>query len=164
MGARAPLCCDGDMNDVGAPCDAASSAWASGGRGEPGEDLLETLGALPPEQRTEAVHSVLLRVWETPSVLLSEISPTQAITAVAVVAASLPMSYGRGWRDVRLAAAALPYASGRLVGWALCALDVLVGRDPESVPLELHVSDGEAAGELLDDMRDVLIDGIRLIR
>ena len=40
---------------------------------------------------------------------------------------------------------------------------VLVGRDPESVPLELHVSDGEAAGRLLDDLRDVLIDGLRRI-
>ena len=125
--------------------------------------LLDSLSELPAEQRVQAVHAVLLRVWETPSVLLTEISPTQAITAVAVVAASLPASYGRIWRDDRLAAAALPRVSGGLVGRALCALDVLVGRDPESVPLELFVTDGEAAGELLDDLRDVLMDGIRRI-
>jgi hypothetical protein len=95
-------------------------------------------------------------------VLLSEITPTQAITAVAVVAASLPEPK-RVWRDERLTAAALPYASGGLVGRALCALDVLVGRDPESVPLELQVSDGDAAGELFDDLRYVLIDGLRRI-
>ena len=145
MEARTPLCCDGDMHDVSAPY------------------LLDSLSELPPEQRAQAVHAVLLRVWETPSVLLSEIPPTQAITAVAVVAASLRGAYGRVWRDERLAAAALPYVSGGLVGRALCALDVLVGRDPESVPLELHVSDGEAAGQLLDDLRDVLIDGLRRI-
>jgi hypothetical protein len=145
MEAAQPLCCDGDMNHASAPY------------------LLDSLSELPPEQRAQAVHSVLLRVWETPSVLLSEIPPTQAITAVAVVAASLPAAYGRVWRDERLAAAALPYVSGALVGRALCALDVLVGRDPESVPLELHVSDGEAAGELLDDLRDVLIEGLRRI-
>jgi hypothetical protein len=125
--------------------------------------LLDSLSDLPAGQRVQAVHAVLLRVWETPSVLLTEISPTQAITAVAVVAASLPASYGRVWRDDRLAAAALPRVSGGLVGRALCALDVLVGRDPESVPLELFVTDGEAAGELLDDLRDVLMDGIRRI-
>jgi len=145
MEAAGPLCCDVDMNDVSAPY------------------LLNSLRELPPEQRARAVHAVLLRVWETPSVLLSEIPPTQAITAVAVVAASLPGAFGRGWRDGRLAATALPYVSGALVGRALCALDVLVGRDPESVPLELHVSDGEAAGELLDDLRNVLIDGLRRI-
>jgi hypothetical protein len=97
-------------------------------------------------------------------VLLREIPPTQAITAVAVVAASLPAAYGRPWLDHRLLSAALPGVSGALVGRALSALDVLVGRDPESVPLELHVSDGEAAQELLDDLRDVLMDGIRLGR
>jgi hypothetical protein len=145
MEAAQPLCCDGDMKHASAPY------------------LLDSLSELPPEQRAQAVHSVLLRVWETPSMLLSEIPPTQAITAVAVVAASVPPSYGRAWRDERLAAAALPYVSGGLVGRALCTLDVLVGRDPESVPLELHVSDGEAAGELLDDLRDVLIDGLRRI-
>jgi hypothetical protein len=123
--------------------------------------LLDSLSELPPEQRRQAVHAVLLRVWETPAVLLREIPPTQAITAVAVVAASLPSAYGRPWLDHRLLAAALPTASGALIGRALCALDVLVGRDPESVPLELHVSDGEAARELLDDLRDVLMDGIR---
>jgi hypothetical protein len=124
--------------------------------------LLDSLSELPPEQRRQAVHAVLLRVWENPAVLLREIPPTQAITAVAVVAASLPSAYGRPWLDHRLLSAALPTVSGALVGRALCALDVLVGRDPESVPLELHVSDGEAARELLDDLRDVLMDGIRL--
>jgi hypothetical protein len=123
--------------------------------------LLDSLAELPPERRRQAVHAVLLRVWETPVVLLGDIPPTQAITAVAVVAASLPGAYGRPWRDDRLAAAALPEVSGALVGRALCALDVLVGRDPESVPLELHVSDGEAARRLLDDLRDVLMEGIR---
>jgi hypothetical protein len=126
--------------------------------------LLDSLSELPPDQRREAVHAVLLRVWETPAVLLREIPPTQAITAVAVVAASLPAAYGRPWLDHRLLSAALPDVSGALVGRALSALDVLVGRDPESVPLELHVSDGEAAQELLDDLRDVLMDGIRLGR
>jgi hypothetical protein len=123
--------------------------------------LLDSLSELPPDQRRQAVHAVLLRVWETPAVLLREIPPTQAITAVAVVAASLPSAHGRPWLDDRLVAAALPDVSGALVGRALCALDVLVGRDPESVPLELHVSDGEAARDLLDDLRDVLMDGIR---
>ena len=52
--------------------------------------------------------------------------------------------------------------SSELAGRALRALDVIVGRDRESVPLELHVSDGDAARELLDDLRDVLMDGIRL--
>jgi hypothetical protein len=36
-----------------------------------------------------------------------------------------------------------------------------VGRDRESVPLELHVTDGEAAGALLEDLRDVLMDALR---
>jgi len=94
-------------------------------------------------------------------VLLDEIPPTQALTAVAVIAAGLPGAYGRPWLDRRLAAAALPRVSGELAGRALCALDVIVGRDRESVPLELHVSDSEAAGALLDDLRDVLMDGIR---
>ena len=126
--------------------------------------LLDTLGELPPIERRQAVLSVLLRVWETPTVLLREIPPTQAITAVAVVAAGLPGAAGRPWLDDRLAAAALPAVTGELAGRALCALDVVVGRDPESVPLELHVSDGAAAGALLDDLRDVLMDGIRTVR
>jgi hypothetical protein len=123
--------------------------------------LLDSLSELPPARRRQAVQAVLLRVWETPVVLLGEIPPTQAIIAVAVVAASLPSAHGRTWLDARLIAAALPEVSGALIGRALCALDVLVGRDPESVPVELHVSDGDAARELLDDLRDVLMDGIR---
>jgi hypothetical protein len=126
--------------------------------------LLDSLGELPPAERRQAVLSVLLRVWETPTVLLRDIPPTQAITAVAVVAAGLPGAVGRPWLDARLAAAALPAVTGELAGRALCALDVVVGRDPESVPLELHVSDGDAARDLLDDLRDVLMDGIRTIR
>ena len=39
---------------------------------------------------------------------------------------------------------------------------MIVGRDVASVPLELHVTDGEAAGALLDDLRDVLMNGLRL--
>ena len=123
--------------------------------------LLDSLSALPPAQRREAVHTVLLRVWETPAVLLREIPPTQAITAVAVVAASLPEAYGRPWLDDRLAAAVLPDVSAELAMRALSALDVVVGRDPESVPLDLHVSDGDAALELLEDLREVLLDSIR---
>jgi hypothetical protein len=118
--------------------------------------------ALSPRDRHQAVSAVVLQVWETPSVLLDEIPPTQAITAVAVIAASLPAAVGRPWLDQRLAAAALPHVSSELAGCALRALDVIVGRDRESVPLELHVSDGDAARELLDDLRDVLMDGIRL--
>ena len=125
---------------------------------------LETLCELVPHDRRQAVAAVLLRVWETPACLLREIPPTQAITAVAVVAASIPSAAGRPWLDHRLAAAALPGVTGELIGRALCALDVVVGRDPESVPLELHVSDGDAARALLDDLRDVLMDGIRTIR
>jgi hypothetical protein len=143
MGACKLPCCDDDMNNPSAPY------------------LLDSLSKLPPDQRRQAVHAVLLRVWETPGVLLHEIPPTQALIAVAVVAASLPAAYWRPWLDDRLIAAALPEVSGALIGRALSALDVLVGRDPESVPLELHVSDGEAARELLDDLRDVLMDGIR---
>ena len=143
MGTRGLLCCDEAMNNASAPY------------------LLGSLSELPPVEREQAVHAVLLRVWETPSVLLTEITPTQAITAVAVVAASLPGARGRPWLDHRLIAAALPSVSGALAGRALCALDVVVGRDPESIPLELHVSDGEAASELLDDLREVLMDGIR---
>ena len=105
--------------------------------------------------------TVVLRVWETPTVLLDDIPPTQAITAVAVIAAGLPGAYGKPWVDDRLAAAALPRVTSELAGRALCALDVIVGRDRESVPLELHVSDGDAARALLDDLRDVLMDGIR---
>jgi hypothetical protein len=123
--------------------------------------LLDSLNALPPAQRRQAVHAVLLRVWETPSVLLRDIPPTQAITAVAVVAASLPGSYGKSWLDDRLAAAAFPEVSAGLAMRALCALDVVVGRDPESVPFDLPVSDGDAALELLDDLREVLLDRIR---
>ncbi len=123
--------------------------------------LLDSLKALPPAQRRQAVYSVLLRVWETPSLLLRDIPPTQAITAVAVVAASLPGAYGKSWLDDRLAAAALPEVSAELAMRALCALDVVVGRDPESVPFELRVSDGDAALELLDDLREVLLDRIR---
>jgi|tagenome__1003787_1003787.scaffolds.fasta_scaffold20939474_3 hypothetical protein len=122
--------------------------------------LLDTLGELPPAQRRQAVHSVLLRVWETPAILLREIPPTQAITAVAVVAASLPGAYGRPWLDDRLLAAALPEVSTELAMRALSALDVVVGRDPESVPFDLPVSDGDAAQALLDDLRDLLMEGI----
>jgi hypothetical protein len=143
MGACKLLCCDVGMNNASTPY------------------LLDSLRELPPGERQQALHLVLLRVWENPAVLLRDIPPAQALTAVAVVAASLPGAQGRPWLDDRLAAAALPTVSGALVGRALCALDVLVGRDPESVPLELHVSDGEAAGELLDDLRDVLMDGMR---
>jgi hypothetical protein len=123
--------------------------------------LLDSLNMLPPTQRRAAVYSVLVRVWETPSLLLRDIPPMQAITAVAVVAASLPGAYGKLWRDDRLAAAALPEVSAELAMRALCALDVVVGRDPESVPFELRVSDGDAALELLDDLREVLLDRIR---
>jgi hypothetical protein len=126
--------------------------------------LLDGLMALSPRDRYHAVSSVVLRVWETPSVLLGEVPPTQAITAIAVIAAGLPGAVGRPWLDQRLAAAALPQVSGELAGRALRALDVIVGRDRESVPLELHVSDGDAARRLLDDLRDVLMDGIRLGR
>jgi hypothetical protein len=134
---------DGLMNDVGAP------------------DLLDGLLDLSPRERYEAVATVCLRVWETPNVLLGEIPPTQAVTAVAVVAAGLPGAYGKPWVDRRLALAALPRVTPELAGRALCALDVIVGRDPESVPFELHVSDGDAARALLDDLRDVLMDGMR---
>jgi hypothetical protein len=103
----------------------------------------------------------LLRVWETPASLLRDIPPTQAITAVAVVAASLPAAYGRPWLDARLLAAALPDVSAELAMRALSALDVVVGRDPDSVPFEMHVTDGEAALHLLDDLREVLLDSIR---
>jgi hypothetical protein len=124
-------------------------------------DLLDGLLELSPRERQMAVSRVVLRVWETPTVLLDEIPPTQAVTAVAVIAAGLPGAYGKPWLDARLAAAALPRVPPELAGRALCALDVVVGRDRESVPLELHVSDSEAAGALLDDLRDVLMDGIR---
>jgi hypothetical protein len=138
------LCCDEDMNDTSAP------------------ELLDGLLELSPRERYQAVSVVVLRVWETPAVLLYEIPPTQAITAIAVIAAGLPGAHGKPWLDERLAAAALPRVTGELAGRALCALDVIVGRDRESVPLELHVSDGDAAKALLDDLRDVLMDGIRL--
>ncbi len=124
--------------------------------------LLEGLADLPPAERRQAVSLVVLRVWETPQVLLSEIPPTQALAAVASVAAGLPGAQGRPWLDDRLRAAACPRVTSDLAGRALCALDVLVGRDSQSVPLELHVSDGDAAGALLDDLRDVLMDGLRL--
>ena len=123
--------------------------------------LLDALTELTPVDRRRAVATVVLRVWETPSVLLGEIPPTQAITAIAVVAASLPGAAGRPWLDDRLAAVALPGVTSELAGRALCALDVIVGRDRESVPLELHVTDGEAAGALLEELRDVLMDGLR---
>jgi len=124
--------------------------------------LLDGLAELSPAERRQAVALIVLRVWETPSVLLDEIPPTQALTAIAAIAAGLPGAAGRPWLDDRLLAAACPAVTGELAGRALCALDVLVGRDSESVPLELHVTDGEAAGALLDDLRDVLMDGIRL--
>ena len=123
--------------------------------------LLDSLSTLPPDVRRRAVQTVLLRVWETPAILLREIPPTQAITAVAVVAASLPAASGRPWLDARLLAAALPDVPVELAMRALSALDVVVGRDPESVPFELPVTDGEAALELLDDLREVLLDSIR---
>jgi hypothetical protein len=123
--------------------------------------FLDSLGELAPVERRQAVASVLLRVWEVPSSLLREIPPTQAITAVAVVAASLPESAGLSWVDARLAAARLPDVTPELIGRALCALDVVVGRDPESVYTDLQVSDGNAAQALLDDLRQVLMDGLR---
>lgn len=135
--------------------------WDEGMRDTSAPALLDELQALSPREREIAVATVVLRVWERPTVLLDEISPTQAITAIAVIAAGLPGAYGKPWLDSHLAAAALPRVSSELAGRALCALDVIVGRDRESVPLELHVSDGEAAGALLDDLRDVLMDGIR---
>jgi hypothetical protein len=122
---------------------------------------LDTLSDLPPDERRHAVAAVLLRVWEVPATLLREIPPTQAITAVAVVAASLPGSARLPWVDGRLAAAALPQVSVELVMRALSALDVVIGRDPESVRLDLHVSDGAAAQALLDELRQVLLDSIR---
>ncbi|GAA3350790.1 hypothetical protein GCM10020358_78020 [Amorphoplanes nipponensis] len=123
--------------------------------------LLDGLADLEPARRRQAVAAVVLRVWETPSVLLREIPPTQALTAIAAIAAGLPGAANRPWLDDRLQAAACPDVTSELAGRALCALDVLVGRDRESVPLELHVTDGEAAGALLDDLRDVLMDGLR---
>jgi hypothetical protein len=126
--------------------------------------LLDGLAELSPAQRRQTVATVVLRVWETPAVLLDEISPTQALTAIAAIAAGLPGSAGRPWVDDRLLAAACPNVTSELAGRALCALDVIVGRDSASVPLELHVTDGEAAGALLDELRDVLMDGLRLGR
>lgn len=123
--------------------------------------LLDGLAELPPARRRQAVAAVVLRVWETPSVLLDEISPTQALTAIAAIAAGLPGAAARPWLDDRLRAAACPEVTSELAGRALCALDVIVGRDSESVPLELHVTDGEAARALLEDLRDVLMDGLR---
>jgi hypothetical protein len=123
--------------------------------------LLDGLAGMPPAQRRRAVATVVLRVWETPSVLLGEIPPTQALIAVAAIAAGLPGAAHRPWLDDRLRAAACPKVTSELAGRALCALDVLVGRDRESVPLELHVTDGEAAGALLEELRDVLMDGLR---
>ena len=124
-------------------------------------DVLDRLAGMHPADRQQLVAEVVVRVWETPAVLLREISPAYALAAVAVVAAGVRSSYGRVWRDDRLAAAALPRVSAELAGRALSALDVIVGRDRESVPLQMHVSDGDAARELLDDLRDVLMDGIR---
>ena len=123
--------------------------------------LLDGLAELPPDRRRQAVAAVVLRVWETPAVLLDEIPPTQALTAIAAIAAGLPGAASRPWLDDRLLAAACPDVTSDLAGRALCALDVLVGRDRESVPLELHVTDGDAAGALLEDLRDVLMDGLR---
>ncbi|MEV6602315.1 hypothetical protein AB0M36_36515 [Actinoplanes sp. NPDC051346] len=124
--------------------------------------LLDGLSDLAPAERRQAVSVVVLRVWETPQVLLDEIPPMQALAAIAAIAAGLPGAQGRPWLDDRLRAAAVTGVTSELAGRALCALDVLVGRDSESVPLQLHVSDGDAAGALLDDLRDVLMDGIRL--
>ncbi|ROP30385.1 hypothetical protein EDD30_3229 [Couchioplanes caeruleus] len=124
--------------------------------------LLDGLSDLAPAERRQAVSVVVLRVWETPQVLLGEIPPVQALAAIAAIAAGLPGAQGRPWLDDRLRAAAITGVTSEMAGRALCALDVLVGRDRESVPLELHVSDGDAAGALLDDLRDVLMDGIRL--
>ena len=123
--------------------------------------LLDGLAELPPDRRRQAVAAVVLRVWETPAVLLDEIPPTQALTAIAAIAAGLPGAASRPWLDDRLLAAACPDVTSELAGRALCALDVLVGRDRELVPLELHVTDGDAAGALLEDLRDVLMDGLR---
>jgi hypothetical protein len=123
--------------------------------------LLDGLAELAPEERRRAVALVVLRVWEMPRVLLGEIPPTQALSAIASIAAGLSAAHGRPWMDDRLRAAACPRVDGGLAGRALAALDVLVGRDRDSVPLNLHVSDGRAAGELLDDLRDVLMDGLR---
>ena len=123
--------------------------------------LLDGLAELPPARRRQAVAAVVLRVWETPSVLLGEIPATQALTAIAAIAAGLPGAANRPWLDDRLLAAACPEVTSELAGRALCALDVIVGRDRESVPLELHVTDGEAAGALLEDLRDVLMEGLR---
>ncbi|AGZ39076.1 hypothetical protein [Actinoplanes friuliensis] len=124
--------------------------------------LLEGLAGLSPAQRRQAVATVVFRVWETPAVLLGEIPPTQALTAIAAIAAGLPGAAGLPWVDDRLLAAACPNVTSELAGRALSALDVIVGRDSASVPLELHVTDGEAAGALLNDLRDVLMDGLRL--
>jgi hypothetical protein len=137
------VCSDGGVNTTSAPY------------------FLDALLDLPPAERRRAVASVLLRVWEVPSILLREIPPIQAITAVAVVAASLPGSAALGWVDDRLAAVALPDITVELVMRALSALDVVVGRDPESVHTYLLVSDGDAAQALLDDLRQVLVDSIR---
>ncbi|GAA2488095.1 hypothetical protein GCM10010435_56870 [Winogradskya consettensis] len=124
--------------------------------------LLDGLADLPPAERRQAVSLVVLKVWETPQVLLGEIPATQALAAIAAIAAGLPGAQGRPWLDDRLRAAACPKVTSELAGRALCALDVLVGRDSASIPLQLHVSDGAAATALLDDLRDVLMDGLRL--
>jgi hypothetical protein len=123
--------------------------------------FLDALIELPPAERRRAVASILLRVWEVPSSLLREIPPTQAITAIAVVAASLPGAAGLDWVDARLTAVALPNVTVELAMRALSALDVVVGRDPESVHTYLHVSDGDAAQQLLDELRRLLLDSIR---
>jgi hypothetical protein len=122
--------------------------------------LFDELAALAPADRLRAVLRVINRVHDEPALLLREIPPAAAVAAVAVVAVSLRADLP--WADDRLRAATipgpLPVETPML---ALACLDVIVGRDPAAVHTHLAVDDGDAATALLDDLRQVLVAGIR---
>jgi hypothetical protein len=124
--------------------------------------LLDDLADLPPADRLLPVLRVINRVYDEPHLLLREIPPAEALSAVAVVAASLPGGFSG--TDDRLRAAALPQPLPvETPMMALVCLDVIVGRDPAAVHTHLAVNDGDAAQQLLLELRQVLEAGIRTL-
>lgn len=126
-----------------------------------GEYLAELANSAP-AQRWASVSALMQKVFDAPRLLVTEIDPGDVIAAAAVVVASLPGGRWLGRQDLSVFAAGLPRpATQELAALTLAALDVVTGRDRDSVPVRLDVTDGAAASRLIEEMRKVLVDGVR---
>jgi hypothetical protein len=126
------------------------------------KEYLAYLAALPPVERTGAVEQMMRRVFDKPQVLHYDIEPEDVIAAAAVVVASLPNGAALARRDMGLAMAILPSPIAvELVMLTLAVIDLVTGRDRDSVPVRLQVTNRAAAHRLIEDLRTALVDGIR---